>query len=66
MPVHLWLAANHVRLGRPDEAKASLAEALRLNPAVSERLVNLLVPFRDASMLAAFLADLRQAGLPEG
>jgi adenylate cyclase len=58
------LVAAYVRLGRMEEARAVAAEMVRLQPnyrLATERLR----PFSDVRILQAFVADLRQAGLPD-
>ena len=65
MPVYIYLAANHARLGQTDQARDAVAELRRLNPAMSVGLIGEVIPYKEASMLAAISEDLRKAGLPE-
>jgi len=61
----VFLAATHAQLGQPDEAKAAVASALRLHPAVTIEKLSRAWPYsnvRDAEHLAD---GLRKAGLPE-
>jgi len=62
----LFLAATHARLGQFDDAKAAVAQALRLHPAFTIEKINRALPYsnvRDSEHLAD---GLRKAGLPEG
>jgi adenylate cyclase len=58
------LAATYVRLGRMGEARRVAAEFLKQDPTYTlQREQNW--PYKDRDMLRAFVADLRDAGLPE-
>jgi adenylate cyclase len=59
-PVYTNLAAAYAHAGRMDEAKAALAEARRLNPAITIKWMKEHTP-----NLPAVLDGLRKAGLPE-
>jgi adenylate cyclase len=59
-PVYTNLAAAYAIEGRTDEAKATLAEARRLNPAITIKWMKEHTP-----NLPAVLDGLRKAGLPE-
>ena len=65
MPVYIYLAANHARLGQTEDAGNAAAELRRLNPVMSVRLIGEVIPYKEASMYAAIAEDLRKAGLPE-
>ena len=58
--VHTNLAAAYVHAGKMDEAKAALAEAHRLNPAITVKWMKEHTP-----NLPAVFDGLRKAGLPE-
>jgi hypothetical protein len=58
--VHTNLAAAYVHAGKLDEAKAELAEARRLNPAITVKWMKEHTP-----NLPAVFDGLRKAGLPE-
>jgi len=59
-PVYTNLAAAYALAGKTDEAKASLAEARRLNP---KRTVTWMIEHRPN--LPAVFDGVRKAGLPE-
>jgi adenylate cyclase len=59
-PVYTNLAAAYAIEGRTDEAKATLAEARRLNPAITIKWMKEHTP-----NLPAVLEGLRKAGVPE-
>jgi adenylate cyclase len=59
-PVYTNLAAAYAIAGRTDEAKATLAEARRLNPAITVKWMKEHTP-----NLPAVFDGLRKAGLPE-
>ena len=50
-------------LGRLEEARAEVAEALRLIPNASLERMKQNLPFKDPAALEHFLAALRKAGL---
>jgi TolB-like protein/class 3 adenylate cyclase len=61
---HRFLAATYVRLGRMEEARELIRQALALNPKL--RLVHTTEgPFRHTPKLALYTDALRAAGLPE-
>jgi tetratricopeptide (TPR) repeat protein len=63
---HLWLAVTHAQLGQAKEARAGIAEVLRLNPdATISGMVRTLVTFKHAEDDKHFFDALRKAGLPE-
>jgi tetratricopeptide (TPR) repeat protein len=59
------LAASFAQLGRFDEARAALEEALRLEPDLSIAKVRSQNPTTDPDFLERWLDGLRKAGLPE-
>jgi adenylate cyclase len=59
-------AACLSRLGRIDEAKAALAEFLRLAPGSTVASTKAQVPLKKPEDLERYLEALRRAGLPEG
>ena len=65
--IWLYTAASHAQLGQPEEARAAIAEALKLKPdlnlehEISRRLDNGLAPENAEHLRKA----LRKAGLPE-
>jgi tetratricopeptide (TPR) repeat protein len=59
--VHTNLAAAYAHAGKMDEAKAEVAEAHRLNPAITVKWMKEHTP-----NLPAVFDGLRKAGLPEG
>jgi adenylate cyclase len=62
----VFLAAAHAQLGQFDDAKAAVAQALRLHSAFTIEKINRALPYSNVSD-AEHLADgLRKAGLPEG
>jgi TolB-like protein/class 3 adenylate cyclase len=60
------LAACYVRLGMIEEARREVAELRRIDPEFSLRKLPTLLPFQDQGRLEKHLAELRNAGLPEG
>ncbi len=62
---HLWLAASYIELGREEEARAAVAEVLRLSPRASLQFFRQNFPYKDPAVLQRFLDDLRKAGMPE-
>jgi TolB-like protein/Tfp pilus assembly protein PilF len=61
---HTGLAVVYVELGRVEEARALVAEALKANPDLSlERFKR--PPYKDPVYLQRLLENLRKAGLPE-
>jgi adenylate cyclase len=61
--VHRMLAATYAELGRQKEARAEVAEILRINPAYSVELYRARVPFKNRADLDRLIAGLRKAGL---
>ena len=65
-PAHGALAASYAQLGRIDEARAALAEVLRVEPDLTlGKLRDRFSPTTDPDPLERFLDALRKAGLPE-
>lgn len=63
---YLIKAAALSALGRQDEARASVAALLALNPRYDIAIAIKLTPFpADARVTARYVADLRRAGLPD-
>jgi len=60
---HLNLAGCYAELGRLEEARAEVAEVLRLNPNLSLEGLKQTVPFKDPADLERFLDGWRKAGL---
>lgn len=65
MPVHFYIAANHIHIGKNEEARRAFAEVVRLNPEMSVQTVKFYIPISDPKVLARLIDDLREAGLPE-
>jgi adenylate cyclase len=64
--VWTWLAATHAQLGQIEEARAAIAEVLRLNPDTTiAGSVRTLAVFKHAKDGKHFFDALRKAGLPE-
>jgi len=63
LPFHLMLAAVYGELGQAAEARAEVAEVLRLNPKFSLEVHKQRMPIKDTVMLERHIAALRQAGL---
>jgi TolB-like protein/Tfp pilus assembly protein PilF len=62
LPTHLYLAVIYSELGR-EEARAEVAEVLRLSPNFSLEGVRRTLPFKDPAEAERYLAALRKAGL---
>jgi adenylate cyclase len=60
---HVQLAAAYSELGREEEARAEVAEVLRLNPHFSLEGVRQRDPYQDPAESERFLDALRKAGL---
>lgn len=60
---HLNLAAAYSELGKEAEARAEIAEVLRLNPQFSLEVHKERAPIKDPAMLERHIAALRKAGL---
>jgi TolB-like protein/class 3 adenylate cyclase/tetratricopeptide (TPR) repeat protein len=58
------LAATYVRLGRMDEARATVRDILQAQPNYRIGSV-LLTPFKNPKVTQGFVADLKLAGIPE-
>jgi adenylate cyclase len=62
---HRFLAASYAHLGRLDEARRALDEALRLTPGFSLAAVRLMAASADPAFRDPLIDGLRKAGLPE-
>jgi adenylate cyclase len=62
-PPHLFLAISYSELGRDAEARAEVAELLRINPKFSLEGVKRVSAFKNPEDLERRLAALRKAGL---
>ncbi len=69
VPVFIGHAeALHLEFERPirvDEARAALAEMLRLSPGITVKATREQIPYKDPADLERYLDGLRKAGLPE-
>jgi adenylate cyclase len=63
LPAHGLLAAVYSELGREEEARAEIAETLRLNPNNSLEGRRQRMSYKDQAVLERILAALRKAGL---
>jgi adenylate cyclase len=59
------LAASYARLGRLEEARAALAEALRLEPELTTAKIRSELRVADPSFMEPYVDGLRRAGLPD-
>ena len=62
---HTWLAATYAQVGQLDEARAEVAEVLRLRPGYTISAARCLAPFKHAKDDKHYFDALRRAGLPE-
>jgi tetratricopeptide (TPR) repeat protein len=63
LPVHLTLAAVYSELGQTAEARAEVAEVLRLNLNFSLEVARQRSAIKDPATLERYIAALRKAGL---
>jgi TolB-like protein/class 3 adenylate cyclase/Flp pilus assembly protein TadD len=63
LPVHVNLAAVYSELGREEEARAEVAEVLRINPKWSLEIWKQRQPYKDPAMVERVFAALRKTGL---
>jgi adenylate cyclase len=63
LPAHLFLAAIYSELGREAEARAEVAEVLRISPPYSLEVYRQRLPYKDPAVLEREFAALRKAGL---
>jgi tetratricopeptide (TPR) repeat protein len=63
LPTHEILAVTYGELGREEEARAELAEVLRLSPSTSLEVLRQRLPFKDPAVLERWLAALGKVGL---
>jgi len=63
LPVHLTLAVVYSELGQDAEARAEVAEVLRLNPKFSLEVHKQRIPIKDPVVLERHIAALHKAGL---
>lgn len=61
---HVWLGATLVRSGQLAEARAAIAAALRLAPAISVQRWPMFARYRNAEDAAHMIDALREAGFP--
>ncbi len=61
--VHVNLMVIYIELNREEQAKAAMAEALRLSPQWSLETWRQNVPFKNPAEIERFAAALRKAGL---
>ncbi len=62
---HRTLAVIFSELGRKEEARAEVAEMLRISPRASLESQRERMPFKDQAVSERYLESLRKAGLPE-
>jgi adenylate cyclase len=63
LPPHLHLAVSYSEVGRAEEARAEVAELLRISPTFSLAGLRRVMPFKDPAELEHYLVALRKAGL---
>ena len=63
LPAHQFLATIYSGLGRKEEARAEVAEILRISPNFSLEVLRQRLPYKDPADLERVLAGLRKAGL---
>ena len=63
LDIHLMLAAVYSEVGQAAEARAEVAEVLRLNPQFSLEVHKQRMPIKDPAVLERHLAALHKAGL---
>jgi adenylate cyclase len=63
MAAHLNLAACYAELDRLEEARAEVAEVLRLDPHFSLEVLRQNFAYKEPAALERFLGGLRKAGL---
>jgi tetratricopeptide (TPR) repeat protein len=61
----LYLAKVHAELGREDEARELMAQALEINPGLSSEVFKQGQPFKNPAHLQRELETLSKAGLPQ-
>jgi hypothetical protein len=64
-PALRFHAISLAELGRLDEARATVARLLELEPNLNLSVLRERVPIGDPKLMDFFLAGLRKAGLPE-
>ena len=62
---HLWLATAYAQLGQLEEAKAEVAEVLRIDPGFTIEIWKRFTIFKDPKDVEHRIDGLRKAGLPE-
>jgi adenylate cyclase len=62
---HIALACMYALAGREDEARASTAKALELNPKLSVKRVSKMLKYKNEAFTKLILDGLRKAGFPE-
>jgi adenylate cyclase len=60
---HILLAAIYIELGRDEDARASAAEVLRINPNLTLEWMAKMVPWKNKDDVDRLIGDLRKAGL---
>ncbi len=60
-----YIAFAYAQLGRMEEAKAHVAEVLRLKPDFSMKWIIAMEPYKDSACLEHLLDGLHKAGLPD-
>jgi hypothetical protein len=63
--MRLTLAIAYVRLGRLDDAKAAVQDALALEPSLTQAAWRNVSFYSDPSITEREVADLDRAGLPQ-
>jgi len=63
LPIHVYLAAIYIELGREEEAHAAAAEVLRLDPKFSVERFAKNLPYKDQTELERIFDAMREMGL---
>ncbi len=65
LPAHVYLAASYSEIGREEDARAEVAEIMRLSPQISLEAMRQRLPYKDQAILERLFDGLRKAGVKE-
>ena len=65
VPIRLFLAVSYVQVGRQDDAEWEVEQITVLNPSATITHTKNTTPIQKPDLKESFLADLRNAGMPE-
>ena len=63
LPIHIFLALAHSKMGQMEKARADVTKFLKFNPDYSQEIIREILPLKDKRKLESIVESLGEAGL---